>query len=129
MEKTLEMGAMTSAPKILDRASTPRRCKRPGCTTELAARNNSGLCSKHCHWHEPGKPRPGASNGHASNGHAAAMSNGTNGHASKGTTHANGEISLANLAGDFLEDRLNRFILSLPVTEKAKIVTGWLRGV
>jgi len=125
METKPETGRETHAPVAT------RICKRPGCTTELGPKNESGLCGPHFHWKGTGKPR---SNG--SNGHAAAGSNGTNGHARtapndvgpKATDGSNGVHAQLEVIPDLAADRVDRLISSLPIADKTRLAFAWLTG-
>ena len=94
--------------------TAPKLCKRPGCEMKLSIGNSSGLCRCHSRW-----------KAHAGNGHATAP---TNGHAH---AHApgNGHAKADTPANGVLEDRLDKLILSFPVSDKAKIVDSWIKGV
>jgi len=113
-------------------AVTTRICAKPGCTTEIGPKNRSGRCGPHFHW-KPGTRRS------TGNVHVTARSTGTNGHAAETDDAAamppNGSDGkhdrvepVADLAGDFRVDRLDRLILSLTVAEKSKIASAWLCG-
>jgi hypothetical protein len=126
----------------------PKTCSRPGCTKELRPLNSSGRCSKHFHWKDPQERAATRGNGHATakaNGHAG-KSNGVSPKAanvspkaanvspkaangsSRADSRAESVAADRHLAGDFLEDRLNRLILALPVPDKAAIAHAWLKG-
>jgi hypothetical protein len=121
---------------------------------KLSSGNVSGLCQRHSRW--SGARTEVASNGvakatgHAnggSNGHAHAAGNGagerangkrnkhnghaptpTNGHAAPPANGNGAAAVLPDLAGDFIEQRLNRLFFSLPVAEKSRIAQQYLRG-
>ena len=123
MEEKTETSIATVAERV---------CAKPGCGKPIGPKNRSGKCATHFHWREP-----------AGNAHATAKPNG-----SKGTARAAGEgaasmpengrngssgrpdpvEAIADLAGDFVEERLNRLILSLTAAEKARIAQAWIRG-
>jgi hypothetical protein len=116
-----------------------RICNRPGCTIELGPLNRSGRCTRHFHWKATGKGRSSADNGHL-----AARSDGDVGYARK-TRSGNGSRPAVNvgdgangratrtgtvpgLAGNVIEERLNRLITGFTMADKAKIATAWLKG-
>jgi hypothetical protein len=138
-EAKMETSA-TATSRETHAAIAPKICARPGCTTELGPFNKSGKCASHFHWREPA---PAKERSTAGNGHAAARSNGSNGHAvttgdavapkaTNGSNGANGRRksieATPDLAGAFVEDRVDRLILSLPAVDKVKIATAWLQG-
>jgi len=116
-------------------AIATRICARPGFTTPLGPRNRSGKCAARFRY-EPGKSRSGG------NAHVAASSAGENGtstrplivapRAAGGSEGTNGRPesveAIADLAGGFREDRLNRLILGVTIADKAKIAAAWLKG-
>jgi hypothetical protein len=109
--------------------TAPKMCRRPGCDRKLGSGNTIGLCARHVRWTAPAERTSSAAE--KTNGHAHAPGNGvtakpTNGHA---TTPApkNGNGAAA-VAEDFLEERLDKLILSFPVSDKAKIVNSWIKG-
>jgi hypothetical protein len=106
----------------------PKICKRPGCENKLSAANTCGLCRAHVRW-------TGERASNAGNGHAAAGSNGSatkaNGHAhapGNGVTAKTNGHAAAAVAGDFLEERLDRLLLNLPADDKFRICQQWLSG-
>ena len=104
-------------------SDTPKICAKPGCTTPLGPKNRSGKCGPHFHWTAPearSSSAPAGSNGHA----ATPTPKPPNGHA---TTTA-GSNGAAAIAGDFLEERLDRLLLNLPAADKSRICQQWLRG-
>jgi hypothetical protein len=112
-----------------------RICRKPGCTTPLGPKNQSGLCSPHFHWSDPAKRSSSTGNGHAaagSNGHAGTDRDSVAPKATSGSRldvdALRSAVGSRDLTGEFIEDRLDRLILSFPVTEKAKIATAWLQG-
>lgn len=120
-----------------DAKTAPKICIRPGCGNPLGRLNRSSRCSKHFHWQRPRKDLS------AGNGHATARSNGTGGHletpvdgigskpVSRGAKAESETKSLeviSDLADGFIEERLDRLILSFPIADKAKIATAWLKG-
>jgi hypothetical protein len=114
-----------------------RICRKPGCTTPLGPKNQSGLCGPHFHWIDPAKRSSSRGNGHAasgsspSNGHAGTGRDGAATKAKNGNGAAVGIESvetIPDLARDFIEDRVDRLILGLPAACKARIATDWLRG-
>jgi hypothetical protein len=132
MEKTRDL------PRETQPTVAPKVCNRPGCTTAIGPRCMSGLCSKHFHWKEPGKRRSIAGNRHVTAGSA-----GVKGHARtapdviarKATNGSNGDHvgvksseTASDLSRGFIEDRVNRLLLSFSAADKAKIATAWLRG-
>ena len=61
METKPETARETHAPAAI------RTCKRPGCTTQLGLKNESGLCAAHFHWKGTDK-RSSPSSSSAGNG-------------------------------------------------------------
>jgi hypothetical protein len=112
---------------------TPKICKRRGCETQLSDGNRVGLCRKHVRWTAPGERTPSLGTVGTPGDRKAGNSVGkpANGHALRDdrdvVTPAKGSNG-NGAAADFLEDRLNMLILSLPVSDKAKIVDCWIRG-
>jgi hypothetical protein len=110
---------------------TPKLCKRPGCQVELSSANRVGLCRAHVRYRgDEGEHaiavRPKA-NGveKRTNG----VGKPANGHAIEDVaTPKNGSNGAAELAGDVIEQRLNRLLLNLPVAEKSLIAQRYLRG-
>jgi hypothetical protein len=92
-------------------------CARPGCTVELSSSNTCGRCRAHVRC-TPSDDAHAHAAGNGAGEKANSKSNGTNGHTPKnGNGHAG-----------FLEDRLDKLILSFPVSDKVKIVDCWIRG-
>ena len=104
-------------------------CKRPGCTTELGPKNESGKCAAHFHFKLPEERTSNGGNGHASTGSNGAhkAGNGIVPKATNGSNGANGaakkiETALPELAAD----RVDQLILSLPVAERSRLALAWL---
>jgi len=124
-ERKIEAGDMKSTvtdpistpKKISDPGSDVRRCRRPGCENKLSVANVVGLCARHVRWTAP------------SNGHAHAVGNGTGEKANSKSNGSNGHAPKnGNGHTGFLEDRIDKLILSLPVSDKVKILDSWTRG-
>lgn len=137
-EKTMQNTESDTPKKIPGTGTGDRRCVRPGCGVELSAANTSGRCRAHVRWRD--RPSAGEGNEHAIAVTAKANSvektgNGvaprTNGHAIEAdqaaSTPKNGSNG-AELAGDFLEERLDLLLLNLPAVDKSRIAEKWLRG-
>jgi hypothetical protein len=130
METTLAAKPETHA------TTAPKKCRRPGCTTEIGPRNRSGLCARHFHWREAGKRRSSAGDSHVAprsagaNGHARTAGDGAVTQAKNGSNGAARDPveSFQELGREFVEDRLDRLILGLTVAEKTRIATAWMRG-
>lgn len=118
--------------------TAPKMCRRPGCDRKLGSGNTIGLCARHVRWTPPVERSSSAGNGHAAAAgkgviaRANGKSDTGNGHAIEAdqaaSTPKNGSNGAAELAGDFLEERLDRLLLNLPAADKSRICQQWLRG-
>jgi len=112
--------AMAPAP-----AETVRTCKAPDCNARLAHNNKTGFCTDHqVRVKANGAADEGAHSGaHGSNGAAVAKANG----------HGNGAVAAkANGNGNSrelaLEERVNLVISAIPLKEKVRMISSWLRA-
>jgi hypothetical protein len=104
-------------------------CKRPGCTTELGPKNESGKCAAHFHFKLPEERTSSAGNGHPAAGSNGAhkAGNGIEPKATNGNNGAkNGAAKKIETFPELAADRVDQLILNLPAAEKNRLALLWL---
>jgi len=116
----------TSPARPVTAPAQTRHCKILECARALSPHNTTGLC----HDHRGRGRRRSKTNGHAksaapvkANGHGNGVAHAkANGHAA---AKANGQSNGHELT---LEERLNLMLCALPLAEKIRVLSSWLRA-
>lgn len=114
----METKSQTTSPPA---PAATRICKRPGCTTELGPKNESGKCALHFHWTDKRSSSSSAGNGHARTAFDDVVPKAT-----KGSNGTNGTAKRIETLPDLAADRVDQLLLNLPIADRTRLALAWL---